>query len=467
MTALRVAAITQSVESAIARAAGGRAIPGNGVRLLVDGPASYEAMREVIRGAERWIHFENYIIRSDDEGWAFANLLAERAGAGVTVRVLYDWLGSLNTSRKFWRFLRDAGCEVRAFHQFRVLDIVNSLSRNHRKLVVADGRHAVIGGLCIGVEWTGAGGEDQKPWRDTAVEIAGPAAAVLDAAFRTTWGIAGGVVPEEQQATDVAPQGDAHVRVIAGEPGRERCFRVIELLTAGSCERLWITDAYLLAPARLFNAFRDAASDDVDVRLVVPGSSDLPFVRNLTRIGYRALLASGVRIFEWEGPMLHAKTLSADGRWVRIGSSNLNPASLVGNYELDVLIEDAQLAEAIDQQFRLDLARSREVSRRSVRWPGRLADRLPNASALTRLAAESPVLHRPRFTERRRRAAVALRGLLANAQRSVFLPVMLALAILAILFAVLPRFTAYAFAVLCTWLALSAGREAFRRRTDV
>ena len=132
--------------------------------------------------------------------------------------------------------------------------------------------------------------------------------------------------------------------MIAGEPGRERTYRVIELLAAGSIERLWITDAYLVAPPRLLQALRDAAKDGVDVRLLVPGSSDLPLVRNLSRIGYRELLRSGVRIFEWDGPMLHAKTIVADGRWVRVGSSNLNPSSLIGNYELDVLVEDAVLA---------------------------------------------------------------------------------------------------------------------------
>jgi cardiolipin synthase len=134
--------------------------------------------------------------------------------------------------------------------------------------------------------------------------------------------------------------------VISGEPGRERAYRVIELLAAGSVERLWITDAYLVAPPRLFQALRDSARDGVDVRLLMPGSSDLPLIRNLSRIGYRDLLRSGVRIYEWNGPMLHAKSIVCDDRWVRIGSSNLNPSSLLGNYELDVLIEDASLAEA-------------------------------------------------------------------------------------------------------------------------
>ncbi|HEX6106321.1 MAG TPA: phospholipase D-like domain-containing protein, partial [Gemmatimonadales bacterium] len=356
MSGVPLGTAEQSVTSAINRAAGGRPVPGNRVGLLIDGPHAYDAMLEVIAGASRWIHFENYIIRSDAAGWRFGERLAARAREGLHVRVLYDWIGCINTSRRFWRHLREHGVEVRPFHPLRPLDLVTNFSRNHRKLVVGDGCRAVIGGLCIGGEWTGDAIAGGQPWRDTAVEIAGPAAAVLDQAFARTWEVAGGRIPDEDVAGRVTPMGEAEVRVISGEPGRERAFRVIELLAAGSINRIWFTDAYLVAPPRLFQALRDAARDGVDVRMLVPGSSDLPLIRNLSRIGYRDLLRSGVRIYEWDGPMLHAKSIVADGRWVRIGSSNLNPSSLVGNYELDVLIEDPALAEAMERQYRLDIA---------------------------------------------------------------------------------------------------------------
>jgi cardiolipin synthase len=423
----------QSVASSINRAAGGRPIPGNRVDLLIDGPDAYGTMLDTIARATRWIHFENYIIRHDTEGKRFADALIARAREGLRVRVLYDAVGSYSTRRK--------------------------------KLVLADGSRAVMGGLCIGCEWTGSAIEGGQPWRDTAVEIAGPAAAVLDQAFARTWAVAGGVIPDEDVAGRVEPQGAAEVRVIGGEPGRERTYRVVELLVAGSINRLWITDAYLVAPPRLFQALRDAARDGVDVRLLVPGSSDLPLVRNLSRIGYRDLLRSGVRIFEWEGPMLHAKSLVADTRWVRIGSSNLNPSSLLGNYELDVLIEDSSLAEAMERQFRLDIARSREVTRRPVRGPRRISAALPTA-----LAREEPEIPAspPRRSPReiRRRAVVALRTIASNARRSVFLPISGLFVALGLLFFVLPKITAYVFGALCAWLAVSAWREAFRRRAD-
>lgn len=455
----------QSVACAINRAAGGRPVPGNEVHLLIDGPPTYRAMLEVIARATRWIHFENYIIRSDAAGWRFAERLAARSREGIKVRVLYDWFGSFATSRRFWDYLRKAGVEVRAFHTPQLVDVVTNVSRDHRKLVVADGTRAVMGGLCIGCEWTGESHAGGQPWRDTAVDIHGPAAAVLDQSFASIWKLTGAAVPMEQTAGVVEPAGRADVRVISGEPGRERAYRVIELLAAGSVERLWITDAYLLAPPRLFQAFRDSARDGVDVRLLVPGSSDLPVIRNLSRIGYRELLRSGVRIYEWDGPMLHAKSIVCDDRWVRIGSSNLNPSSLLGNYELDVLIEDPQLADAMEAQFRRDVAQSREVASRPLRAPRRISQALP--AVLTHQSPEVAGVkyHRSR-RERRRRTVLVLRAVASHARRSVFGPISVIFIALGLLFATMPRGSAYVVAALCAWFALGAGREAFRRRTD-
>jgi len=209
----------------------------------------------------------------------------------------------------------------------------------------------------------------------------------------------------------------------------------------------------------------DQKTRRVDVRLLVPGTSDLPLVRNLSRIGYRELLRSGVRIFEWDGPMLHAKTIVADGRWTRVGSSNLNPSSLVGNWELDVLIDDQELADAMERQFRLDIARSREVTRRPARGPQRISAALPTVLRREHPEVEA-VTHQRSRRERRRRAALAVRALIANARRSIFVPLSVILISLGVLFFVLPTVTAYAFGVLCGWLALSAWREAFRRRGE-
>src|SRR6185436_419391 len=153
-------------------------------------------------------------------------------------------------------------------------------------------------------EWVGKPGKRQ-PWRDTACAIDGPAAAAMDRAFATAWGNAGAPLDEAELAAEVPAGGDSAVRVVAGEPGGMRASRATELLLAGAAERVWITDAYLIAPREIYQSLVDAARSGVDVRLLVPGTSDLTHLQNLTRIGYRELLESGVRIFEWRGPMLH------------------------------------------------------------------------------------------------------------------------------------------------------------------
>lgn len=459
--------VFRPIEVAVNRAAAARPIPGNEVRLLLDGPEVYDVMLGLIAGAEQRVHLENYIIRDDRTGWRFAEALAARARAGVKVRVLYDWLGSINTRRRYWRFLRDAGVEVRCFNTPHVFRIFANLSRNHRKVLVVDGRAAVTGGQCIGDEWAGDPARGVPAWRDTGVVIRGPAAAALDAAFAGTWRRSGPPVPADELAGEAPVCGDAEVRVVVGEPGRERAYRTLEYLTAGSLERLWITDAYLVPPPRLFQALLDAARDGADIRLLVPGTSDIAVVRNLTRIGYRNLLRAGIRIFEWEGPMLHAKTMVADGRWARIGTSNLNASSLLGNYEVDVLIDDPVFAGAMEAQFRRDLERSLEVERRVFRAPPPLQRVLPTGLSRRPSGAHPAVPHARRARrEFRGRAAVAARTLISAARRSIYGPISLTLVVLGLLFIVLPRYMAYVFGAVCVWFAIAAGMEAFRRRID-
>ncbi len=457
-----VAGISE-VQRAIDRAAGGRPIPGNRVRLLQDGPEIYPAMLELIASASRWIHFENYIIRHDATGQRFAEALIERARCGVAVRVLYDWLGSVGTRRGFWERLRRAGVEVRCFNPPRLLKVFGNVSRDHRKLLVVDGVRAVPGGFCIGDEWAGDPARRIPPWRETGVLIEGPAAQALDRAFASVWGAAGAPLPEAELVADSAPRGDASIRVVMGEPGRERAYRVLEYLAAGCRERLWVTDAYLVPPPRLFQVLIETARDGVDVRLLVPGASDVPVVRNLSRIGYRELIRAGVRIFEWDGPMLHAKTMVADGFWSRIGTSNLNASSLLGNWELDVVVEDPVLAQEMERQFRRDLGASLEVLTRPRRLPPAIA-RVTPPVLMRQQTGEHRAPHQRGSRERRRRAMTALITLASGARRSLFGPASLALIVLGSLFIGLPRPMAYVFGGICLWFALAAGLEAWRRR---
>ncbi len=452
-----------AVERAFDRATGGRPIPGNRVGLLFDGPAAFDAMLGLIGEAERWIHFDNYIFRSDRTGFRFAEALAARARSGVKVRVSVDWLGSFGTKRALWQLLESAGVSVHFFHRPGLFDLPSYLSRNHRKLVVADGRRAVLGGFCIGDEWAGDPTRGRLPWRDTAIAVDGPAAAAIDRAFARTWAVGGAALPDDEFASDVEACGSAFVRVLAGEPATERAYRVSELLLATAAERVWVTDAYLVAPRRLYRYLVDAATEGVDVRLLVPGTSDIPLVRNLTRFGYRELMRAGVRIYEWNGPMLHAKTVVAEGRWVRIGSSNLNHSSLVSNYELDVLVDAPELAGEMEAQFRRDLDQSAEVSTRPIRAPRRLQSVLPPALSIpVQSGARQPQGVRERST----RSVLALRTLVAGARLALFGPLAVGFAVIGVLFLLVPGPMAITAGIASTWLAFVAGAEALRRRRD-
>ena len=450
---------TDALGLAIDRAAGARAIGGNRLEHHPDSPRALEVMLELIAQARRWVHFENYIIRDDRTGRRFAAALAERARTGVAVRVLYDALGSLGTSGRYWRGLRQAGAEVRAFHPILSRRPFRIIQRDHRKLLVADGTQAMVGGLCIGDEWAGDPVRRRRPWRDTMVRVAGPAAAALDRAFARIWIRAGGVLSSDELAADPPSSGNSTVRVVEGAPRRARVYRAVELLAASAAERLWITDAYLVAPAPLYAGLLDAARGGVDVRLLVPGTSDLPVLRNFTRVGYRELLRAGVRIFEYQGPMVHAKTMLVDRRWARVGSTNLNVSSLLTNYELDLVAECEHLAEELAAQFRHDLASSREI----VLQPRRLS--LPPRLVGAPGEPEPPdPAHKRSGYELGAVAVVALRRVAGGLRRAIAATAALTLAGIGTLLLVFPRVMSITLAVGTFGLAFCFALYAVERR---
>ncbi len=346
---------------AMERATGTPEIEGNRIGLQFDGPHTFEAWIEAIDTARRFVHFENYILRNDRVGKAIRDALVAKAREGVQIRVLYDWVGSWATPRRYWKPYREAGAEVRAFNRPSLGDPFGVLQRDHRKLVCVDGEVAFVGGFCVGDEWAGKGGE--PPWRDTGVEIRGPAAAAAARAFERIWAEIGEPVPEEVRSDPrtSAHRGDTPVWLIEGEPGRTRVYRALQLVAGSARRRLWLTDPYFVAPQPVVESLAAAARDGVDVRILVPAHNNWPWVGTLSRGGYRFLLETGVRIFEWQGPMIHAKTSVADGIWCRVGSSNLNAASLLGNWEIDVGVLDESLAAQMEGLFLADLSSSVEI----------------------------------------------------------------------------------------------------------
>jgi cardiolipin synthase len=342
----------------------------NKVAVLRDGPEAYPAWLAAIAAAERFVLLENYIIRDDPVGRSFAEALAAAARRGVRCRVLYDWLGcATRASGRFWQALRRAGVEVLVYNPPRLDQPLLWGNRDHRKLLCVDGEVAFTGGLCIGRQWMGDPKRGIAPWRDTAVEIRGPAAAGLAQAFAESWRAAGGRLAESDLPAPeaAAKRGDVGLWVLPGLPEGMGLYRLGQLVADLVERSLWLADAYFVATTGYVRALSGAARAGIDVRLLVPGASDNPVVQTLSRAAYRPLLEAGVRVFEWNGPMMHAKTAVADGCWSRIGSSNSNLASWMTNRELDVVAFDRELAARMEAMYEQDLAFSTEIVLRSGR----------------------------------------------------------------------------------------------------
>jgi cardiolipin synthase len=346
--------------------------PGNRVTLFADGDATFDAMLELISGARESVALESYIIRSDGVGQRFAAALTAAAARGVRVRVLGDWVGMRGASRRFRRELRAGGVALRVFSPPGARRWLGLVPRDHRKLLAVDGSAGVTGGIGIGDQWQrGVIRKRRSPWRDRCVRIVGPAARDMATAFEHMWRRAAGERPPRRERRlrrqprnahlDPATAAPSLVGVVEGEPGRLRVGRSLHLQAAAAERSIWLASAYFVPSFAEVDALNGAARDGVDVRLLVPGRNDHPWVGTLTRRYYRRLLRNGVRIWEWGGEMMHAKTAIVDGRLLRVGSTDLNPLGVAINYELDAYIEDASVAAVAADMFLGDLEQSREV----------------------------------------------------------------------------------------------------------
>lgn len=458
-------------DEALSRAAGAALVGGNRVRLLKDAAANYPAWIEAIRSARKRIHFESYIIHEDETGWLFADLLAAKARQGVKVRLIYDWVGSLgNTSRRFWRRLSAAGVEVRCFNPPRLDSPFGWISRDHRKMITVDGRIGYVTGLCVGQRWIGSPRNNMDAWRDTGVEIEGPALADLERSFAETWTFAGGALSDEEfpAANSIEPAGNVALRIVSTVPSEGSIYRTDQLVAALARHTLWLADAYFLGTSSYVQALMSAAHSGVDVRLLIPGATDIPIMRAASHAGLRPLLEAGVRVFEWNGAMMHAKTAVADGRWARVGSTNLNLLSWVGNWELDVIVEDAKFAEEMESAYLDDLSLATEIvlegKRRrpvpTVRNANRRRRKIGPGSGSQTAARIATLSHSVG-------AAITNRRELGAAEAVIMIWGAALLALLAGVSAYWPKVIAFPLAVMCLWLALSLVVRAFklRRRT--
>ena len=345
----------------------------NRVTLLRDGPATFDAMLSLIGAAETSVALESYIFRSDDVGQRIGDALAAAAKRGVSVRLIRDWIGGRGTSRKFLKQLQQTGVEIAVFNPIGFRRWLGFVPRDHRKLLVVDGHVGITGGVGIGREWTtGIQKLHRSRWRDTAVMIEGPAARDMMQAFDHMWRRTKGherrgshrFLRRPARGAHLDPETDspALVGIVEGEPLRLRISRALQIQAISARRSIWIATAYFTPGPSEVEALNGAARDGVDVRILLPSRNDHPWVSLLARRYYRRLLTNGVRIWEWQGEMMHAKTSVVDGRWVRVGSTDFNPLGVGINYELDAVIEDVKLGQEAERMFLADLDDSREVT---------------------------------------------------------------------------------------------------------
>lgn len=340
-------------------------VPGHDVELLIDGGPFYRRILEAIASAQRYVLVETYIWESDRTGWKVLRALAERAEAGVEVAVCYDGFGSSELSEDFVAFMERAGIKHLAFRPVSFFKGSWPWSRrNHRKLIVVDGRVGFVGGMNLANEYAapedGGGG-----WRDTSACIRGPAIVQLESMFRSLWSTEGGEALSSKAATRTKGSGPMSVRFLAnfyrGERPHVRRAYLAAIVKAKA--RIRICNAYFFPDRGLRRALVRAARRGVLVELIVPATSDVRPAVYASRSLYGRFLRHDIAIYEWHRTVLHAKTAVIDGNWSTVGSSNLDPFSSFVNLEVNVSIRSERFGEIMDRQFELDRAACRRIER--------------------------------------------------------------------------------------------------------
>lgn len=346
---------------------------GNKVTLLADGQATYAAMFKALESAKDHINLESYIIEDDETGRKFADLLLQKQRQGVQVHIIYDSLGSMLTPDAFFQRLRDEGIQVVAFNPLNPLEGEKKWGlthRNHRKILIVDGKVAIIGGVNISKVYSSMpfkrGKNEKRPihWRDTDIQIEGPAVAELQKLFLETWMMQ----REEKPARrDYFPElkegGSALVRVIASTPGESNRVPFIVYVSAISFaeQSIHLTNSYFFPDDQIIKALTDAARRGVDVKIILPGITDSLLALHAQRSYYSKLLQAGVQLYEHSDSLLHAKTAVIDQVWSTVGSTNMDYLSLLNNDEVNAIILSKEFAGEMEKMFARDRENSQEI----------------------------------------------------------------------------------------------------------
>lgn len=348
-------------------------VVGNKVTLLKNAGETYDAMLTAIRSAHDNINLEMYIISDGQIGHMIAEALIERVHHGVRVNLIYDSLGSVHTPASFFDNLRSNGIAVLDFNPLSPFaakhwSFQKLTHRTHRKLLIIDGRTAFTGGINISEVYASGlrPSEQASPaayWRDTDIEVSGPAAAEFQKLFISDWYHVGGIPLDRHRYFPRVPaQGKQIVRVIGSIP-EQFSLIYVDLISAvvNSETNVYITDAYFAPDRQMRRALENAARRGVDVRLLLPSQSDEPFILSAQRSQYHGLLRAGVKIYEWSGQMLHAKTATIDGVWSTVGTPNLDWWSIARDNEVNAIILGHNFGEEMDLMFKNDLEDSEQI----------------------------------------------------------------------------------------------------------
>jgi cardiolipin synthase A/B len=362
-----------ALESAIS---GSPLVAGNNVQLLQDGPTTYRAMFAAIAAARDHINMETYILEDDEVGRRFAEALVAKQRSGVQVNLICDAVGTLNVPAAYFDTLRAAGVQVVVFNPVNPLTAkagwdVNQ--RDHRKLLVVDGKTAFLGGINISAVYSGGSygrpaerrSGRELPWRDTDLQIDGPVVAEFQKLFMQTW--------QKQQGPTLAPrryfpalkrQGSEVVHAIAGSPDEPYSLIYATLISAiDSAEReVLLTNAYFVPDPQLIASLKGAVARGVDVKIVLPSASDSTLVQSAGRSYYTELLRAGIKIYERQNALLHAKTALIDGVWSTVGSTNLDWRSFLHNQEINAVVLGDAFGQRMRAAFDEDLAASRPIT---------------------------------------------------------------------------------------------------------
>lgn len=347
-------------------------IAGNRVTLLVDGRAIFAAMFDAIKEAKDHIHLETYWLNDDKVGHKLADLLLERSAAGVQVRLIYDSIGSLKNTAEYFDRLRAGGVQVHEFHPVEDLRFWQLTHRDHRKLLIVDGKVAFTGGINFSDVYSSdpSSGKPEEQdaesnWRDTQVQIEGPAVAEFQKLFLRIWAEEEGenLLGEPNLFPQLDNAGQELVRVVASTGGEDE-YEIYKMYIATMSlahRRVWVTQAYFSPNDQFIEALKEAARSGIDVRILLPGFSDHKMVLYSSHAQYAGLLGAGVKLYERNDRLLHSKTAVIDGLWSTVGSSNLDYQSFLHNNEVNAVILGYDFGRQMEELFLSDLSHARQI----------------------------------------------------------------------------------------------------------